>query len=66
MIKSFTDLNLRPCYLEILGLVRKQAIATVNAYAYVIPGFLLILLGGINSPFWWGDKQIKSETGCGV
>lgn len=45
---------------KIFGLVREQAIAwafgvgaVVNAYAYayVIPGFLLILLGGINGPF---------------
>lgn len=45
---------------KVFGLVREQAIAAafgvgavVNAYAYayVIPGFLLILLGGINGPF---------------
>ena len=45
---------------KIFGLVRQQAIAaafgvgvTADAYnyAYVIPGFLLILLGGINGPF---------------
>ena len=45
---------------KIFGLVRQQAIAaafgvgaTVDAYnyAYVIPGFLLVLLGGINGPF---------------
>jgi putative peptidoglycan lipid II flippase len=45
---------------KIFGLVREQMIAAafgvgavVNAYAYayVIPGFLLILLGGINGPF---------------
>lgn len=45
---------------KIGGLFREQAIAAafgvgpvVNAYAYayVIPGFLLILLGGINGPF---------------
>lgn len=45
---------------KVFGLFREQAIAaafgvgpTVNAYvyAYVIPGFLLILLGGINGPF---------------
>jgi putative peptidoglycan lipid II flippase len=45
---------------KIAGLVRQQAIAAafgagpvVNAYsyAYVVPGFLLILLGGINGPF---------------
>ena len=42
------------------GLVRQQVIAAafgVGAaydaynYAYVLPGFLLILLGGINGPF---------------
>lgn len=45
---------------KIFGLVREQVIAAafgvgevINAYAYayVIPGFLLILLGGINGPF---------------
>lgn len=45
---------------KVAGLVRQQAIAAafgVGAvadaynYAYVIPGFLLILLGGINGPF---------------
>jgi putative peptidoglycan lipid II flippase len=45
---------------KVFGLVREQIIAAafgvgpvVNAYAYayVIPGFLLILLGGINGPF---------------
>lgn len=45
---------------KIFGLVREQAIArafgvgpVVNAYAYayILPGFLLILLGGINGPF---------------
>lgn len=45
---------------KLFGLVRQQAIAAafgvgpaIGAYnfAYVIPGFLLILLGGINGPF---------------
>lgn len=45
---------------KVFGLIREQVIAAafgvgvvVNAYAYayVIPGFLLILLGGINGPF---------------
>lgn len=45
---------------KVAGLVRQQAIAAafgvgaaVDAYnyAYVIPGFLLVLLGGINGPF---------------
>jgi putative peptidoglycan lipid II flippase len=45
---------------KVFGLVRQQAIAAAfglgpaaNAYtyAYVVPGFLLILLGGINGPF---------------
>jgi putative peptidoglycan lipid II flippase len=44
----------------VAGLVRQQVIAAafgVGAaydaynYAYVLPGFLLILLGGINGPF---------------
>lgn len=45
---------------KVFGLLRQQAIAAVFGvgaavdaynYAYVIPGFLLILLGGINGPF---------------
>lgn len=45
---------------KVFGLVREQVVAAafgigpvVNAYAYayVIPGFLFILLGGINGPF---------------
>ena len=45
---------------KVFGLIREQIVAAafgvgpvVNAYAYayVIPGFLLILLGGINGPF---------------
>jgi putative peptidoglycan lipid II flippase len=45
---------------KLFGLLREVAIAAVfgvgpainaYAYAYVIPGFLLILLGGINGPF---------------
>jgi putative peptidoglycan lipid II flippase len=45
---------------KIFGLVRQQAIAAAFGvgvvadaynYAYNIPGFLLILLGGINGPF---------------
>jgi len=45
---------------KVFGLVRQQAIAAafgvgaaVDAYnyAYVVPGFLLVLLGGINGPF---------------
>ncbi|MGB7442743.1 MAG: murein biosynthesis integral membrane protein MurJ [Coleofasciculaceae cyanobacterium] len=45
---------------KVFGLVRQQAIAAAfgvgpvaNAYtyAYIIPGFLLVLLGGINGPF---------------
>ncbi len=45
---------------KLFGLVRQQAIAAAFGvgpafdaynYAYVIPGFLLILLGGINGPF---------------
>ncbi len=61
---------------KVFGLVREQAIAAafgvgpvVNAYAYayVIPGFLLILLGGINGPFHSAlvsvlSKRNKSEA----
>ena len=45
---------------KLFGLVRQQAIAAAfgvgpavdaYSYAYLIPGFLLILLGGINGPF---------------
>ncbi|HEY9299110.1 MAG TPA: lipid II flippase MurJ, partial [Phormidium sp.] len=45
---------------KVFGLVRQQAIAAAfgvgaaaNAYsyAYILPGFLLVLLGGINGPF---------------
>lgn len=45
---------------KVAGLVRQQVIAAAfgagpvvdaYAYAYVLPGFLLILLGGINGPF---------------
>ncbi|KAF3885526.1 MULTISPECIES: murein biosynthesis integral membrane protein MurJ [Nostocales] len=45
---------------KVVGLVRQQVIAAAFGlgvvadayqYAYVIPGFLLILLGGINGPF---------------
>ena len=45
---------------KVFGLLREQIIAaafgvgtvvTAYAYAYVIPGFLFILLGGINGPF---------------
>lgn len=62
---------------KFFGLVREQIIAAafgvgavVNAYsyAYVIPGFLLILLGGINGPFHSAlisvlSKRDKSEAG---
>ncbi len=61
---------------KVFGLVREQLIAAafgvgtvVNAYAYayVIPGFLLILLGGINGPFHSAlvsvlSKKHKSEA----
>ena len=45
---------------KLFGLIREQSIAAafgvgpvINSYsyAYVIPGFFLILLGGINGPF---------------
>ncbi|MEH2072357.1 MAG: murein biosynthesis integral membrane protein MurJ [Nostoc sp.] len=44
---------------KVFGLIRQQAIAaafgvgaaaTAYSYAYIIPGFLLILLGGVNGP----------------
>lgn len=61
---------------KVFGLFREQAIAAVfgvgavvnaYAYAYVIPGFLLILLGGINGPFHSAlvsvlEKRDKSEA----
>ena len=61
---------------KVFGLVRQQAMAAafgvgpvINAYsyAYVIPGFLLILLGGINGPFHSAlvsvlSKRDKSEA----
>ncbi len=61
---------------KVFGLVREQIIAAafgvgdvINAYAYayVIPGFLLILLGGINGPFHSAlvsalSKRDKSEA----
>ncbi|BBL86268.1 integral membrane protein MviN (chromatophore) [Paulinella micropora] len=45
---------------KLIGLLRQQAIASIfgigvaydsYSYAYILPGFLLILLGGINGPF---------------
>lgn len=61
---------------KVFGLFREQAMAAVfgvgpvvnaYAYAYVIPGFLLILLGGINGPFHSAlvsvlEKRDKSEA----
>lgn len=55
---------------KIFGLVRQQAIAAafgvgpaVDAYnyAYVIPGFLLVLLGGINGPFHSAIVSVVSK-----
>lgn len=55
---------------KIFGLVRQQAIAAafgVSAayeaynYAYVIPGFLLVLLGGINGPFHSAIVSVLSK-----
>lgn len=55
---------------KVFGLVREQVIAAafgvgpvVNAYAYayVIPGFLLILLGGVNGPFHSALVSILSK-----
>lgn len=55
---------------KLFGLVRQQAIAAafgvgaaVDAYnyAYVIPGFLLVLLGGINGPFHSAIVSVLSK-----
>jgi putative peptidoglycan lipid II flippase len=55
---------------KIFGLLRQQAIAAafgvgpaVDAYnyAYVIPGFLLVLLGGINGPFHSAIVSVVSK-----
>jgi putative peptidoglycan lipid II flippase len=55
---------------KVFGLVRQQAIAaafgtgvTFDAfnYAYVVPGFLLILLGGINGPFHSAIVSVLSK-----
>ncbi|MBD1863602.1 murein biosynthesis integral membrane protein MurJ [Trichocoleus desertorum] len=55
---------------KVFGLVRQQAIAAAfgvgpaaGAYnfAYVIPGFLLILLGGINGPFHSAIVSVLSK-----
>lgn len=55
---------------KLFGLVRQQAIAAafgvgaaVDAYnyAYVIPGFLLVLLGGINGPFHSAMVSVLSK-----
>ncbi|APB33632.1 integral membrane protein MviN [Gloeomargarita lithophora Alchichica-D10] len=55
---------------KLLGLFREQAIAAAfgvgavadaYSYAYVIPGFLLILLGGINGPFHSAIVSVVSK-----
>lgn len=55
---------------KIFGLLRQQAIAAAFGvgvaadaynYAYVIPGFLLILLGGINGPFHSAIVSVLSK-----
>jgi len=55
---------------KVAGLVRQQAIAAVFGvgaaidaynYAYIIPGFLLILLGGINGPFHSAIVSVLSK-----
>jgi putative peptidoglycan lipid II flippase len=55
---------------KVFGLVRQMAVAaafgvgvTADAYnyAYVIPGFLLILLGGINGPFHSAIVSVLSK-----
>ena len=57
---------------KVFGLVREQLVAAafgvgpvVNAYAYayVIPGFLLILLGGINGPFHSALVSVLAKRG---
>ncbi|WP_017713629.1 murein biosynthesis integral membrane protein MurJ [Prochlorothrix hollandica] len=55
---------------KVFGLVRQQAIAAAFGtgvafdafnYAYVVPGFLLILLGGINGPFHSAIVSVLSK-----
>jgi len=55
---------------KIFGLLRQQAIAAAFGvgiaadaynYAYVIPGFLLVLLGGINGPFHSAIVSVLSK-----
>ncbi|GAA6623285.1 murein biosynthesis integral membrane protein MurJ [Scytonema sp. NUACC26] len=55
---------------KVVGLVRQQVIAAAFGlgvvadayqYAYVIPGFLLILLGGINGPFHSAIVSVLSK-----
>jgi putative peptidoglycan lipid II flippase len=55
---------------KLFGLLRQQAIAAAfgvgvaadaYSYAYVIPGFLLILLGGINGPFHSAIVSVLSK-----
>ncbi len=55
---------------KLFGLVRQQAIAAAFGvgpafdaynYAYVVPGFLLILLGGINGPFHSAMVSVLSK-----
>lgn len=55
---------------KVFGLLRQQAIAAAFGvgvaadaynYAYVIPGFLLILLGGINGPFHSAIVSVLSK-----
>ncbi|MBD2183322.1 murein biosynthesis integral membrane protein MurJ [Aerosakkonema funiforme] len=57
---------------KVFGLVRQQAIAAAfgvgaaaNAYsyAYILPGFLLILLGGINGPFHSAVVSVLAKRG---
>lgn len=55
---------------KVFGLVRQQVItaafglgaaADAYSYAYTIPGFLLILLGGINGPFYSAVVSVLSK-----
>nr|WP_275994375.1 murein biosynthesis integral membrane protein MurJ [Argonema antarcticum] len=57
---------------KVFGLVRQQAIAAAfgvgaaaNAYsyAYILPGFLLVLLGGINGPFHSAVVSVLAKRG---
>ncbi|MFM6485865.1 MAG: lipid II flippase MurJ, partial [Dolichospermum sp.] len=55
---------------KVFGLIRQQIIAaafgvgaaaTAYSYAYIIPGFLLILLGGVNGPLHSAIVSVLSK-----